>query len=205
MNYAYLNALGLEGVKNSKAVGTDLMKATWGDAGALVLGTAVVAAALSTLNATVFTGARTNYALGRDFKLFRFLGEWRAQSDAPVNALLLQGAIALGLVLLASSTPDGFQTMVVYTAPAFWLFFLLTGISLFVLRRQPPVNADPFRVPLYPVTPLVFCAMCCFMLYSSVNYALSLDPGSIGAIVGIGVLLAGIPVLFVARTAQRKA
>jgi len=205
LNYAYLNALGLEGVKNSKAVGTDLMKATWGDAGALVLGTAVVAAALSTLNATVFTGARTNYALGRDFKLFRFLGEWRAQSDAPVNALLLQGAIALGLVLLASSTPDGFQTMVAYTAPAFWLFFLLTGISLFVLRRQAPVNADPFRVPLYPVTPLVFCAMCCFMLYSSVNYALSLDPGSIGAIVGIGVLLAGIPVLFVARTAQRKA
>jgi len=205
LNYAYLNALGLEGVKNSKAVGTDLMKATWGDAGALVLGTAVVAAALSTLNATVFTGARTNYALGRDFKLFRFLGEWRAQSDAPVNALLLQGAIALGLVLLASSTPDGFQTMVAYTAPAFWLFFLLTGISLFVLRRQAPVNADPFRVPLYPVTPLLFCAMCCFMLYSSVNYALSLDPGSIGAIVGIGVLLAGIPVLFVARTAQRKA
>jgi amino acid transporter len=205
LNYAYLNALGLEGVKNSKAVGTDLMKATWGDAGALVLGTAVVAAALSTLNATVFTGARTNYALGRDFKLFRFLGEWRAQSDAPVNALLLQGAIALGLVLLASSTPDGFQTMVAYTAPAFWLFFLLTGISLFVLRRQPPVNADPFRVPLYPVTPLVFCAMCCFMLWSSVSYAMSLDPGSIGAIVGIGVLLAGIPVLFVARNAQRKA
>ena len=205
LNYAYLNALGLEGVKNSKAVGTDLMKATWGDAGALVLGTAVVAAALSTLNATVFTGARTNYALGRDFKLFRFLGEWRAQSDAPVNALLLQGAIALGLVLLASSTPDGFQTMVAYTAPAFWLFFLLTGISLFVLRRQAPVNADPFRVPLYPVTPLVFCAMCCFMLYSSVNYALSLDPGSIGAIVGIGVLLAGLPVLFLARNAQRKA
>jgi len=204
LNYAYLNALGLEGVKNSKAVGADLMKATWGDAGALVLGTAVVAAALSTLNATVFTGARTNYALGRDFKLFGFLGQWRAESDAPVNALLLQGAIALGLVLLASSTPDGFQTMVAYTAPAFWLFFLLTGISLFVLRRQPPVNADPFRVPLYPVTPLVFCAMCCFMLYSSVDYAMSLDPGSIGAIVGIGVLLAGIPVLFVARNTQRK-
>ena len=124
-----------------------------------MLGAAVVTAALSTLNATIFTGARTNYALGRDFALFGFLGKWRAR-DAPVNALLLQGAIALVLVLLASFTPDGFQTMVAYTAPAFWLFFLLTGISLFVLRRQPPVNADPFRVPLYPVTPLVFCAMC---------------------------------------------
>ncbi len=204
LNYAYLNALGLEGVKNSKAVGSDLMKATWGDAGALVLGVAVVAAALSTLNATVFTGARTNYALGRDFRLFGFLGEWSGRSDAPVNALLLQGAIALTLVLLASSTPDGFQTMVAYTAPAFWLFFLLTGVSLFVLRRQPPVNADPFRVPLYPVTPLLFCGMCGFMLYSSVSYALSLNPGSIGAIVGIGVLLAGIPMMLVAKGTARQ-
>ncbi len=198
LNYAYLNALGLAGMRESKAVATDLMKVTWGSAGALVLGAAVVAAALSTLNATVFTGARTNYALGRDFALFGMLGKWH-ERGAPVNALLLQGAIALLLVLLASFTPDGFQTMVAYTAPAFWLFFLLTGISLFVLRRQPPVNADPFRVPLYPVTPILFCAMCVYMLYSSFNYAMSLDPGSIGAIVGIAVLCAGIPVMLVAR------
>jgi len=198
LNYAYLNALGLAGMRESKAVATDLMKVTWGAGGALVLGAAVVAAALSTLNATIFTGARTNYALGRDFALFGGLGKWH-ERGAPVNALLLQGAIALLLVLLASFTPDGFQTMVAYTAPAFWLFFLLTGISLFVLRRQPPVNAEPFRVPLYPVTPILFCAMCAYMLYASFNYAMSLDPGSIGAIVGIAMLCAGIPVMLVAR------
>mgnify|MGYP001578904259 FL=1 len=203
LNYAYLNALGLAGMRESKAVATDLMKVTWGSAGALVLGAAVVTAALSTLNATVFTGARTNYALGRDFALFGFLGKWHARG-APVNALLLQGAIALLLVLLASFTPDGFQTMVAYTAPAFWLFFLLTGISLFVLRRQPPVNAEPFRVPLYPVTPILFCAMCAYMLYASFNYAMSLDPGSIGAIVGIAMLCTGIPVMLVARGTQRQ-
>ncbi|MBI4192917.1 MAG: APC family permease [Betaproteobacteria bacterium] len=204
LNLAYLNALGLTGMRESKAVATDLMKVTWGDSGALVLGAAVVAAALSTLNATVFTGARTNYALGRDFALFGLLGKWHERSDSPVNALLLQGAIALLLVLLASFTPDGFQTMVAYTAPAFWLFFLLTGISLFVLRRKPPVNADPFRVPLYPLTPILFCAMCVYMLYSSFNYAMSLDPGSIGAIVGIAMLCAGIPVMFAARGTQRQ-
>jgi amino acid transporter len=203
LNYAYLNALGLAGMRASKAVATDLMKVTWGDSGALVLGAAVVTAALSTLNATVFTGARTNYALGRDFALFGLLGKWREQSDSPVNALLVQGAVALLLVLLASFTQDGFQTMVAYTAPAFWLFFLLTGVALFVLRRQQPVNADPFRVPLYPLTPVLFCAMCAYMLYSSVNYAMSLDPGSIGAIVGIVVLGAGIPVMLVARSTQR--
>ncbi len=201
LNLAYLNALGLEGMRSSKAVASDLMKATWGDGGAWLLGIVVVSAALSTLNATVFTGARTNYALGRDFIIFRALGRWNEKSSSPVNALLLQGAIAIALVALASLTPDGFQTMVAYTAPAFWLFFLLTGASLFLLRRQAPVNADPFRVPLFPLTPILFCAACAWMLYSSFNYAMSLDPGSIGAMVGIAMLASGVPVLMWAKRA----
>jgi amino acid transporter len=203
LNFAYLNALGLEGMRSSKAVASDLMMVTWGEGGAWLLGIAVVSAALSTLNATVFTGARTNYALGRDFIIFRALGRWNEKSSAPVNALLVQGAISIALVGLASLTPDGFQTMVAYTAPAFWLFFMLTGISLFLLRRQAPVNADPFRVPLYPVTPVLFCAACAWMLYSSFNYAMSLDPGSIGAMVGIAMLASGIPVLMWAKRAAR--
>jgi len=199
LNLAYLNALGLSGMKESKAVAADLMRATWGEGGAWLLSIVVVSAALSTLNATVFTGARTNYALGRDYAIFRLLGRWSEQASAPVNALLVQGAIALALVLLASFTPDGFQTMVAYTAPAFWLFFMLTAISLFVLRRHTPVNADPFRVPFFPVTPLLFVAACAFMLYSSFTYAMSLDPGSIGAIIGICMVFSGLPVLALAR------
>lgn len=197
-NLACLNVLGLDGMKASKAVAADLMQATLGDAGAIVLSLIVMAASLSTLNATAFTGARTNYALGRDYQVFRMLGVWQERSNTPVHALLVQGGVALVLVLLASMTPDGFETMVAYTAPAFWLFFLLTGIALFVLRRQQPVDADAFRVPLYPFTPLLFCAMCGYMLYSSVNYAMSKDPGSLGAQLGIGVLLLGVPLALLA-------
>lgn len=220
LNLAYLNALGLAGMRSSKAVASDLMKVTWGEGGAWLLGVVVVSAAFSTLNATVFTGARTNYALGRDFSIFRALGRWNEKASAPVNALLVQGAIALALVLLASFTPDGFTTMVAYTAPAFWLFFMLTGISLFLLRRQRnkqsvtggvvPLQKGPdgvssaqehdhYRVLFYPLTPLLFVAACAYMLYSSFNYAMSLDPGSIGAMVGIAMLASGVPVLMWAR------
>jgi hypothetical protein len=76
---------------------------------------------------------------------------------------------------------------------------MLTGLSIFFLRRQQPVHPDHYRVPLYPLTPIIFCAMCAFMLYSSTSYALSKDPGSIGAQLGIGVLLAGIPLMFIAK------
>jgi len=199
LNLAYVNVLGLDGMKASRAVAADLMKATLGAAGAAVLSLIVISAALTTLNATVFTGARTNYAVGRDFRIFGALGNWKESSNAPVNALLFQGAVALVLVLLASFTPDGFETMVTYTAPAFWLFFMLTGISLFVLRWQQPLSDKPFRVPLYPLTPALFIAMCAFMLYSSASYAMSKNPSSLGAQLGIGVLLLGAPLALVAR------
>jgi amino acid transporter len=199
LNMAYLNVLGLGGMKASKALAADVMQATLGAPGAIVLSLIVIAASLSTLNGTVFTGARTNYAVGRDYAIFGALGRWKEGSNAPANALLLQGVIAIVLVLLSSTTPDGFETMVAYTAPAFWLFFMLTGISLFILRRQQPNEPNPFRVPLYPVTPILFIAMCAFMFWSSASYAMSKDPSSIGAQLGIGVLLAGIPLMLLAR------
>jgi len=205
LNLAYLNVLGLDGMKASQAVAADLMKATLGGGGVAVLSLIIIAASLSTLNATVFTGSRTNYALGRDFPVFRALGVWKESSNTPVNALLVQGAVALALVFLGSFTRDGFETMLAYTAPAFWLFFFLVGVSLFILRAQQPTHADPFRVPLYPVTPVLFCAAAGFMLYETAKYAMSQDPGSIGAQLGIGVLLLGLPLLWFARKSGARA
>jgi len=60
--------------------------------------------------------------------------------------------------------------MVEYTAPVFWFFFLFTGISLFVLRAREPEVFRPFRVPLYPLTPALFCAASAYLLYSSIAY-----------------------------------
>lgn len=79
--------------------------------------------------------------------------------------------------------------MVEYTAPVFWLFFFLSGVSLFVLRIRDADIARPFRVPLYPLTPILFCAICIYMLHSSLVYT------GIGALVGVAVLLAGVPLL----------
>jgi amino acid transporter len=197
INYAYVRVLGLDGLRSSEAIGADLMRATLGDAGAVILIVLVVAAALSTANATIFTGARTNFALGRDFSLFRVLGSWKRDGETPANGLLLQAAIALLLLAGASVTRSGIQAMVDYTAPVFWLFFLLTGIALFILRRRTPEAPQPFRVPLYPITPLLFCAICGYMLYSSVTFT------GMGAVYGIAIVLAGLPVLGLATMKQK--
>ncbi len=193
VNWAYLRGLGLAGMAGSSAVAADLLDRAFGAGGSRLVAIIVVVSTLTSVNATIFTGARSAYALGRDFRVFSRLGRWQSGPGTPVNALLTQGAAALALVLLGAATRKGVVTMVEYTAPVFWLFFLLTGVSLFVLRTRDPRTPRPFRVPLYPLTPLLFCATCVYLLHNSLSYY------GVGALVGVGVLAAGAVVLAISR------
>jgi APA family basic amino acid/polyamine antiporter len=201
VNVGYVLALGLGGMRESKAVAADLMRLVAGEKGVVLLALVVCVSALTTMNAAVFTGARTNWALGRDFGMFRFLGNWRESGSTPANALLLQGAVMLVLVAAGSMTPDGFSAMVAYTAPVFWTFFLLTGITLFVFRARGG-ETPVVRAPLHPLVTLVFCAMCAYMLYSSIDYIRNPQFGpKFGNMVlaGLVVMALGIPLYFLAR------
>lgn len=207
INFAYIQGLGISGMAESKAVAADLMRRAVGEGGAKFVSFLVAISALGGINATIFTGARTNYALGKDFTIFGFLGKWSDRGNTPTNALLVQGAIALTLVFLGGLVHEGregFETMAAYTSPVFWFFFLLSGVALFVLRRKEPNIPRPFSVPGYPLTPLIFCLICAYMLQSSLTYATSISY-SIGAIVGVGVLLVGIPLLLLIRRQQSSA
>jgi APA family basic amino acid/polyamine antiporter len=197
VNLGYLATLGLGGLRESKAVAADVMRVAVGEKGVVLLALIVCLAALTTMNAAIFTGARTTYALGQDFRFFSRLGAWRDSGSTPANALLLQGAISLLLVGASSVTPDGFTAMVAYTSPVFWTFFLLTAVTLFVFRRTK--ETPPFRVPLYPVIPLAFCAACLYMLYSSINYVrFDVDFG-IAVFAGLAIMAVGIPLYFLVR------
>jgi amino acid transporter len=192
ISLAYLRGLGMDQMSRSQVVAADLAQQVWGSAGAQAISVLIAVSALTSINATIIFGARSNYALGCDWPLLGFLGRWNARTGSPARALLLQGGVALGLIAFGAFMRKGFETMVDYTAPVFWLFFLLTGLALFVLRWRAPELPRPFRVPLYPLLPLVFCASSAWLLYSSVAYT------GLGALVGIGVLAAGVPLLALA-------
>lgn len=198
-NLAYLRTLSLGGMAGSEAVAADVMNRATGPGGAVIISILIAVAALSSANATALTGARTNYSLGCDFHALRWLGVWNDRRSTPANALIAQGAIALLLVLGGALSRDGFQTAVEYSAPVFWFFFLLVGISLFVLRWRFPNVERPFRVPLYPLLPAIFCLTCAFLFYSSLAYT------GIGAIVGVGaVALGGVFLPFLRPAPQQE-
>ncbi|NQW82816.1 MAG: amino acid permease [Alcaligenaceae bacterium] len=200
-NIAVLAGLGLSGLAGSKAVAADLMGKAFGPWGEKALGIFVAVAALTSINATMIVGARTNYALGRDWPALRFMGNWHAERGSPVAAYCVQSLLSLALVGLGIWQTDGFEVMVEFTAPVFWAFLFLVGVSLFVLRVKDPQAERPFKVPLYPLTPILFCLTCAFLTYSSVTYAMSK-----GAVyISLLVMAVGVVALVITHLSNKRA
>jgi basic amino acid/polyamine antiporter, APA family len=191
VNLAYLRGLGYDAMARSDAVAADLLKRTWGGGGETLISFMIAVAALTSVNGSIIVGARSNYALGRDWPLLGFLGHWHEASGSPRTAMLVQGAIALALVVFGAIQNSGFKGLVEYSLPVFWGFFLLTGIALFVLRRKEPNAPRPFKVPGYPVVPAIFVLMCAYLLYSSIAFHRT------HAMWGLGVLAVGAVVMLI--------
>jgi APA family basic amino acid/polyamine antiporter len=186
---AVLNGLGFVGMAKSSAVGADVMQAAFGPVGAQTIGVIVG-----------IVGARTNYALGRDWPILAFMSQWHGEKNVPTIAFFVQAAIALALIAFGAVQKDGFSAMVEFTAPVFWFFFMLTGVALVVLRFRAPHVARPFKVPGYPILPIAFIGTCGYLLYSSITYARSQN----AVHVALYVMTAGVVAWLAMRIAARR-
>lgn len=188
-NWAYLQGLGLAGLAASPAPAAELMRAAFGRGGEILMVAIVTLTALSVMNAILIAGPRTTYAAARDLQAQLQLGRWNARRGTPTAAVLATSAVALALVGFGAATRGGFATMVDYLSPVYWAFLSLSGAALMVLRRREPAALRPFKVPLYPLLPLLFVAGCLYLLWASLVYVKA------GALVGVGVLALGAVLL----------
>ena len=194
VNVALMNGLGLKQLANSKAAPAELLGLAFGPIGEKLLGLFVGVAALTSINATMIVGARTNFAMGEDWHGLRKMAHWEASRGTPRFAYLVQGIISLALVGFGALQSDGFEAMVEFTAPVFWSFLFLVGVSLFILRAKDQ-KTRVFSVPLYPITPLVFCLASAYLAYSSFSYAHS--KGAV--LISLYVMLVGLAALLILR------
>lgn len=186
VNGAFLHALGYVRMAASRAIAVETVATAFPEMAGRAIAVLVCISTLGAANGLIFTGARISYAMGTGHTLFRGLGRWNRRLGTPVWALVTQGCLSLAIVHLAGSFID----TILYTAPVVWVFFLATGLSVFVLRHREPRTPRPYEVTGYPVTTIVFCAACVFMFYSSASYALAERPT--GLVVLAGVLAAGV-------------
>jgi basic amino acid/polyamine antiporter, APA family len=226
INLAYLRGLGFAGLTESSVPAVDVIRQSSTlpesvrSAGQVLIGLLVMVSSLGAVHGLLFTGSRLYAALGEDHRLFRILARWHPRLGTPIWALLAQGLLGVTLIVVVgteagrhtidvilqttgiSAVPwdrfnGGFATLVAATAPIFWTFFLLTGVSLFLFRFRDPEAERPFRVPFYPVVPALFLLMSAWMLYRSVLYAESV------VLLALVPLACGVPLYFLSRRLER--
>ncbi len=193
VNLAFVHALGLDGARCPTAA-ADVLKlgiGPWADQAISLL---ICISALGAINGQIFTGSRIYYAFGTEHRLYVWLGRWNPRLGTPVCSLLIQGAITLALAVWFGLGHEGFESMVKFTTPGFWFFFTLVGASLIVLRKREPNVERPYRVPFYPVTPILFCLSSIFMVYAGLDYAVT--NRSWEAFWSIAILLVGVVMSF---------
>lgn len=210
VNAAYLAALGFDGARQSWTPAAAVLQKTVGPIGERAISVLVMISALGAINGMILTGSRVYVVLGNDHPIFAWLARGNRQGGSPIVALIVQSAFSLLLIFLvgtqfgrgaidhlasyfgSTGLPwdryfGGFELLVAGSAPVFWLFFLLVGGSVFILRIKDPGRERPYPAPLFPLTPIVFCLTCGFMLYSSIDYARFLS------LIGVIPLLLGLP------------
>ncbi len=185
LNGAMIIGLGQQGLAHSTAPAADLMGRAFGEVGKRLIVVVVGVSAVASINSTLIVGARTSYAAARDTPALRAFGRWDDGRGVPARAVLAEGGFAILLVVAGSFASSGFNAMVDYMTPVYWLFIALSMGALMILRRRYPGAPRWARTPLYPLFPVSFLVIAVYMFIASL-----LDLG-VGALYGAGVVAVG--------------
>jgi amino acid transporter len=144
-------ALPFRAVAASEHVASDVVESFAGHGAALWITLAMVISALGTLNSSILSGARVDYAMARDGIFFRVAAGVHPKFHTPGNALIFQCVLAS--VMAMTGTFEDLTSLFVF---ATWIFYGLAVAALFRLRRKEPGLARPYRAWGYPVLPALF-------------------------------------------------
>ena len=182
-NLAYVRVLGVTGLGLSQAPAADVMQATLGPWGKRLISLGIACSTFGFLNLVILVSPRVYQAMAADGVFFPSLARLHPRFRTPGRAILVQGVWAILLMLTGT-----YGQLLDYVVFGDWIFFGLTAATLFVYRKQSPRSPSGFRVPLYPVTPALFCLSAIYVVISSVASA------PLNAAIGAVLLLLGMPV-----------
>ncbi len=192
-NLAVFAALPLDQVATSDAVGRDVAVALFGRWGGAFITAGMLVSVFGALNAQMMSGTRVALAVGqrRELPGWRVLGAINPRFQTPINSLVFQGLIAIVFVLFGSF--NSLSELVIFVI---WIFFTLGVFGVFILRRRTERVAGRYRVPLYPVVPLLGIAGGLFLVVATITEA----PQK--ALLGLGLTLLGLPFYYWSKHRQ---
>jgi len=181
-NLGYLVALGPEGVSSSSRVAASAVAAVIGIGIAKLVAIAILISMFSAANSMILTAPRVYYAMAKDRLFFKRFSEVHPRFGTPAFAII--GTGTWSAVLAASGT---FEQLLTYVVSIGWIFYALAAASIFVYRRRAPDAVRPFRVPGYPLTPLIFI----LSAMGLVGNTAARQPGQVT--IGLGIVFLGVP------------
>ncbi len=217
-NVAYLSLLPLERIQTAPddRVATAALRVVFGDAGAAIMAIAIVVSTFGCNNGLILAGARVVFAMARDGLFFRATGRLN-ERHVPALALLMQGIWTSLLVLPRTRLRDAagrplldpgtglehygnlYSNLLDYVVFSVLIFYVLTIISIFVLRRTRSDAERPYRASGYPAVPVLYVAAAALIMAVLLVYRTQTTwPG-------LAILLSGIPVYYGWITLARPA
>ncbi len=186
-NLVMFKVLPYETMVSSATPGAEAAVALFGEGGAAFITAGIMISVFGALNGYLMTAARVPQAMGAKGQLpfSKTLGALHPKFETPANALIMQSIIAVLYILSGS-----FNTLTDMLIFVLWIFFTLGVVGVFVMRKKRPDLQGPYKVPLYPIVPIIGIAGSSYIIISTIMSA------PVNSMVGIGLTVIGLPVYF---------
>ena len=184
VNIVCLRTLGADGLAHSLAPASDVMRAALGERGAMIIALGITISTFGFLSQGILTAPRVYYAMAQDGLFFKSVATLNPRTRVPMVAILLQGLFAIFITLSGS-----YEQILSYVVSDDFIFFGLSASCIFVFRARDK-DAKSFMMPGHPYSTGLFIIVCIFVVINTIyKYP-------INTLIGIGILLTGIPVYF---------
>lgn len=205
MNLAYAFVLPIDEMAQSKLVAADVAEKCFSGGGRWIA-VAVMISTLGAANAIILASARVYFSMARRKVFPQFLGVAHPRFHTPAASLVVQGLWSI--LLLFSGTFDTLTDTLIFVS---WVFYAAGAYGIFVLRRQEPDTARPYRVPGYPFIPWVFILFAILFLALTMQNDLAAyqaaraagKPAMLNSAFGVVLVLVGAPIYFCYRRKSR--
>lgn len=158
-NTAYMRMLSIDQMASSKTIAADAMSAIVPGAG-ILMALLIAVSTFGTTGIYCMTAPRIYYAMAKDKIFFPQLAAVHPRWKTPVNAILLQNAWAIVLLVFWGT----FEDLIEYVTFMDWVGLMLVGSTIFIFRLRRPDAPRAYRTLLYPITPMVFIAICLWFI-----------------------------------------
>lgn len=185
VNFAYMFLLPLETIAASELVASDAATVVLGPIGASFIAAAVMISTFGANNGYILTGARIYFAMAKEGVFFRSLANLHPTYRTPIPSLAAQGVWACALVFTGT-----YEQLFTYVVFASWIFYAMSCIGVFLLRKRWPDIHRPYKTWGYPVTPLLFVVFALYLVVAT----LMENPRD--SLIGVAMIASGLPAYY---------